>query len=134
LIQLRYCTLEFTPDGAVTRFPDGTEIGAHPHPGNHHYHVISHRLGYGDDVLAYCREHELCHSLVEERLHDRPSRVLWALAHGSTLSGRDAAYEELTAQTLQRWLRANERPIISGVRWDEIKRDALEMLDGHHLV
>lgn len=130
MIQLRYCTLEFTDYGAVTRFPDGTEIGAHPHA-NAHYHVVSHRMGHGDDILAFCRVHELCHSLVEERLHDRPSRVLWALAHGSTLSGRDAAYEEIAAQTLHRWIVSHERPIIGGVRWDEIKADALGMLDGY---
>jgi hypothetical protein len=128
VISLKFCTLEFTDDGAVTRFPDGTEIVAHPHPGNHHYNVISHRLGYGDDILRFCQEHEFAHSFVAERLLDRPSVVLSALAHGTVLSGRNAAFEELTAQAFQRWLRANERPIISGVKWDEMKADALELL------
>jgi hypothetical protein len=129
VITLKFCALEFTPDGAVTRFPDGTEIGAHPHA-NAHYHVIAHRLGYGDDILRFCQEHEFAHSFVAERLLDRPSVVLSALAHGTQFSGRNAAFEELTAQAFQRWLRANERPIISGVKWDEMKADALELLGG----
>lgn len=44
------------------------------------------------------------------------------------LSGRESVEEEIAAQVLQRWLRANERPIVSGVDWDAMKRDALELL------
>jgi hypothetical protein len=45
------------------------------------------------------------------------------------LSGYRSAYEEIAAQTFQRWLRANERPIVSGVDWDRLKAEALELLD-----
>jgi hypothetical protein len=34
----------------------------------------------------------------------------------------------MAAQTFQRWLRANERPILGGVDWDDLKRDALCMM------
>jgi hypothetical protein len=129
VIRLRYAVLGWTPQGCTTFFEDGTEVSAWPHPDMPHYHVIAHRLGYGDDLLAYCREHEAAHLFVEERLHNRPSRVLWALAHGQRISGCDAGYEEMAAQQFQRWLRANERPIVSGVDWDGLKRDALGLLN-----
>lgn len=127
MIALRYASIKFTNWGCTTKFEDGAAIDAFPHD-THHYHVIAHRLGYGDDILAYCHEHEFAHLFLEERLHNRPSKVLWSLAHGDLPSGTDALYEELAAQTLQRWLRSNERPIVSGVPWDALKRDALALL------
>jgi hypothetical protein len=126
VIHLRHCSIEHTPEGCITRFADGSEIASQPHD-THHYAVISHRTGCGDDLLAYCRDHELAHALVEERLHDRPSQILWALAHGHMLTGKEAAYEEIAAQTLQRWVRPNERPIIGGVNWDRLKADFLAL-------
>jgi hypothetical protein len=118
MISLRHCEIEWTDFGCATRFADGSEIGAHPHA-TPHYHVIAHRTGYGDDLMAYCREHELAHAFTQEALHDRPSPILWALAHGDMPSGRAAAEEEVFAQTFQRWVRAAERPIIGGVPWDD---------------
>jgi hypothetical protein len=127
VIRTRYAAVELTAQGCVTHFLDGTSYGAHPHD-THHYAVIAHRCGYGDDLLAYCREHEICHLLVEEWLHDRPSRILWGLAHGEPLAPHEAAYEEIAAQALQRWVRAAERPIIGGVDWDALKHRALVTL------
>jgi hypothetical protein len=126
---LKYATLTFDPKGCSTWFEDGKCAPAVPHD-THHYHVIAHRCGYADDIMAYCREHEFAHSFMEERLQDRPSRVLWGVAHNQQLSGPEAAYEEMMAQAFQRWLRAGERPIISGVDWDALKRDALRLLEG----
>ena len=128
MIRLRYALLSPTTQGCITLFEDGSEASSIPH-NTPHYHVVAHRLGYGDNLLAYCFEHEFCHSFVEERLHDRPSQVLWAVAHGQTLSGPTSAYEEIAAQVFQRWLRANERPILSGVDWDKLKADALVLLE-----
>jgi hypothetical protein len=127
MIRLKYAKVLFTDWGCKTVFLDGTEADAIPHD-THHYHVVSHRLGYGDDVLAYCQEHELAHSFIEEKLHNRPSRVLWGVAHGSMLSGPAATYEELVAQQFQRWVRASERPISSGVDWDGLRRAWEEIL------
>jgi len=120
MIMLHHASVRYTEDGCVSHFRDGTFWGAQPHPENPHYHVISHRLGYGDDLLTYAREHEVCHHLVEEFLYDRPSRVIWSLAHGDELSPSGAAYEEMAAMALQRFLRAGERPIVAGVDWDEL--------------
>lgn len=127
-IILRHSLIEWTDDGCITYFQDGSSIGAQPHPGNHHYRIITARTGLGDDVMAYCRTHELAHLFLEERLHDRPSQVLWALAHGKMLCGADAAYEEIAAQAFQAWVYANRRPIVSGIPWDPLKADFLALL------
>ena len=129
-ISLQFCDVFFTAWGAETIFPDGSRIGAYPHPEMPHYSVIAHRLGYQDDLLRYAQEHEFSHAYVEERLNQRPSQVLSALARGKPLAGPDAAYEEITAQVFQAFLRGNIRPIVSGVPWDRLKADALELLGG----
>jgi len=127
VIQLRFAAVTYTEDGCISWFGDGTFWGAQPHY-THHYHVIAHRLGYGDDVLAYCREHEVCHHLICEWLLERHSPILWGLAHGEEIDPNAAVFEEMGAQALQRWVRANERPIIGGVDWDSLKQRALELM------
>ena len=113
-IRLAHCEIAWIEGGATTRFPDGTHWEAYPHA-TPHYHVIAHRLGYGDDLLAYCREHEVMHALCAEVLLDAPSTVLWKLAHGETIEPAAAVIEEALVMTAQRHLRANERPIIGGM-------------------
>ncbi len=125
-IELSHCRIEWTSTGCITVFSaDGAVIESQPHD-THHYHVIAHRCGYGDDILAYCREHDFLHSFTEQWFYDRPSRVLWALAHGTVTPSPQ--YEELVVQTCQRWLRANERPIAAGADWDGFKRSAVTAL------
>jgi hypothetical protein len=124
VIQLRYCTLEYTPDGAVTRYPDGSSYGALPHD-EPHYHAIAHRLGYGGDILRYCREHEYAHHLIAEEFCSH-SPVIWALAHGERPPRMIAAAEEALVMTLQRYARANEVPMIENVPWRQLKDRLLE--------
>lgn len=127
-IQIGTATVEYTPDGCATHYPDGTHYGAQPHD-THHYHVIAHRCGYGDDILRYCREHEAAHHMVSEWIAGRRSEVLWPLCHGYDPDQAEAVMEEIAAQAFQRWLRANERPIIGGLDWDDLKARALALLD-----
>jgi hypothetical protein len=56
MIELAFATVAATPFGCVTRFPDGAEIAARPHPELPHYHVVAHRCGYGDDLRAFAIE------------------------------------------------------------------------------
>jgi hypothetical protein len=93
------------------------------------YAAVAHRLGYEYDLRRYCQEHDVAHLVIEEALHARPSRVLWGLAHGDPLSPQEAAYEELAAQSLQRFCRANERPIIGSVDWDAMRNQFLVALE-----
>lgn len=127
-IQIGTATVHYTAEGCASRYPDGTSYGAHPH-NTAHYHVISHRCGYGDDILAYCREHEVAHHIVSEWIVGHPSHVIWSLAHGDEPHHGVGTIEEMAAQQFQRWLRANELPIIGGVDWGGLKQRALALLD-----
>lgn len=118
---LENCLLKWTERGAELAFDDGTGCEAWPHPEEPHYHVIAHRCGYGDDLLAYCREHELAHALIVQEFDSLPPVVQWSLAHGMEAPRGEALFEEIAAQTLQRWVRANERPILAGCDWDALK-------------
>lgn len=109
------------------RFQDGTFIDSIPHD-THHYHVIAHRLGYGDDIMAYSREHDVCHAIMAEWFGDVPSPIFWAMAHGEPHDHWGDVYEELAVMALQRFVRANERPIVADVDWDALKARALEVL------
>jgi hypothetical protein len=121
-------SVEFYDWGCRVVYPDGTTVDATPHY-TPHYHVIAHRCGYGDDVLKYCQEHEVAHLFVGEWLGRGESHVLWELAHGRAPDLQIAVQEEATTQVVQRWWRANERPIIGDVDWDALKRVALDLLD-----
>src|SRR5688572_10014257 len=129
MLSLKFCSIEWTDDGCTTIFQDGTKINSYPHD-IPHYYVIAHRCGYGDDILAYCREHDFLHSFCEQYFNDRPSPVLWSLAHGSEIEG--SVYEEIIVQTCQRWIRTNERPIVGGVDWDDFKQQATQRLQSFH--
>lgn len=120
-------TVTYYPEGAFTSYDDGSTYAAHPHD-THHYHVIAHRCGYGDDILAYAREHEICHHIAAEWIGGHTSRVLWPLAHGREPVPYEATAEEALAMTCQRWFRANERPIIGSVDWDDLKRRFLALV------
>jgi hypothetical protein len=128
-LQLRFCCVEWTREGARVTFPGGCDTQAWPHPEVHHYHVIAHRLGYGDDLLAYAREHELAHAVVAEELMDAPSYVLRMLSRGGVVDPKAAVIEEIAAQTLQRWVRANERPIVADCDWDAMKARFLRYVE-----
>lgn len=127
MIQLKYANLIKTAAGCRTTFRDGSHVDAVPH-NTPHYYVIAHRGGYGDDVLAYCRAHEFCHEFLAEKIFDQPSDVLWELAHGRRADNGIVIQEEMATQMFQRWLHANERPIVSGGCWDGWKAEALSLL------
>ena len=127
-IELLTCTVRYDHHEYIdTIFNDGKMWGAYPHD-NHHYHVIAHRCGYGDDIWAYAFEHEFIHSFLAQELDRGNSYVLWSLAHNQKPDPIEAMKEEVLVQTFQRWMRANERPIIGGIDWDDLKSKALGML------
>jgi hypothetical protein len=128
MVILKYCNIIESVSGCITTFPDETSIESFPHD-IPHYYVIAHRCGYGDNLLWYCREHDFFHAFCEEYFHDRPSPVLWSLAHGEEVI---STYEEIVVQTCQRWVRSNERPIIGGVDWDAFRARAVELLEIYH--
>lgn len=128
-IKTKYHEVQFTEWGCQTYLLHGsTACDAIPHPNDPHYAVIAARCGYLDNIMAYCQEHELAHVVVAEFFEDRPSYVISKLIHQENPDKPDKpdnmyliVCEELMAQTLQRYVRANEEPIIGGVAWDELK-------------
>ena len=129
MIQTRFATVKPERWGCAVTFEDRLFCQAQHFPDDPHYRVIAHRCGYQDDTLRYAIEHEVAHLVVEEVLYSRPSRVLWGLAHLEPLHPLDAAYEEIAAQTLQRWARTNERPIVGGVDGDGLRARFEEVLN-----
>lgn len=121
------CAIEWTDTGCRTVFDDGSTLDSWPHE-TPHYFVASHRCGYGDDILSYCRQHDFCHAFTAWKLDHMASPVLFALAHGRDLTPSIAAREECLVQTFQAFLRANQRPIIGNVPWDAWRGEALELL------
>jgi hypothetical protein len=84
--------------------------------------------GLGRDIWQYCFEHEFCHHFVAQWIGDKSSYVLTCLAAGRRPDLQQGVSEEVLTQTFQRWLRTNERPIVSDVNWDEMKARALNIL------
>lgn len=127
-MKLRFSSIDFTPDGAVSSFGDGSSYGAHPHPELHSYHVIAARCGYEGDLLRYAQEHELAHAVVAESFGCH-SPVLWALAHGEEPSALIAAAEEALVLALQRYARTNEHPMIDRIDWKALKERFLTLAE-----
>lgn len=133
-IKLRYVELEpmaFRHEGlwgCITHFSDGKVARSYPHD-THHYHVISHRCGYGEDIEQYCLDHDFVHSFLAEVIDGAVSSVLWAMAHDKVPDQWEALTEEALVQTFQAWLRANVRPILADGDWDIWKREALSSLN-----
>jgi hypothetical protein len=98
----QYCTVELYPDEqlVVTRFSDGTEAHACPHDTpEYHAHALD-KTGR-DDIMLYCWQHDLMHVMIGE-MNDRPSAVLWAVAHELPTDTDACVQEEREAMTLQR--------------------------------
>lgn len=119
IIRTTFATVEWTEEGCVSRFQDGTSWGAFPHDAPH-YRETTKRLGYGDDTLTYCRHHEIAHHLVAEHF-GHPSRVLWPLAHGCLPRALETAGEEALAMALQRFVRRGEEPFVDRVDWRALR-------------
>lgn len=126
-IQFKECRIERDGQhGVVTIFNDGAKWGAYAHQESHYY-VIAHRCGYGDDIDRYCFEHEVAHAFLAEEGYAMGNVIKW-LAHGWEPMQKRATLEEAFVQMFQRWARANERPIIGNVDWDDLKARFIALL------
>jgi hypothetical protein len=107
------CVVTIGPSWVVTRFPDGTEVHAHPTYDDESLHRAL-GLGYtwpypaGDHIAinAMCRDHDYLHSVVAAELGLPWSPTLWAVAHGEPV-GPIGDYEERVV--LARQKAQNER-------------------------
>ncbi len=78
-----------------TIFRDGTKVPAYPN-GESDQKNSATELGYGQDVSAMCREHEILHTWLCELFGLPHSPTLWAVAHGfpEGAAPLSAQYEE----------------------------------------
>jgi hypothetical protein len=93
------------------------------------YRALAERLGYGNDVVRYCLEHDFLHSFLEGEVMGRPSPILWSLAHGWRHPDT-TEYEEALVQLFQGSLRGGwEMTATSPDRdWCAIRQKAWALL------
>lgn len=128
--QLLFCRIDLGDDWISTVFPDGSKYGALPHD-TPEYRALTERCGYGSDIWAYCRGHEIAHSVVAEYVYHAPSRVIWGCAHGKWAAPADILHEEELSVSLQAFARAGVLPGSSapGFSWFVLRDRYLKVCD-----
>jgi hypothetical protein len=108
VLELGGCVVRVFPETRYleTVFPDAAKVSAAPQTVPS-YRATAERLGYGDDVWALCREHEIAHTTLLQALGLEYSPTLWAVAHGAQRAipgapGEMEAEEDLVL-AYQRW-------------------------------
>jgi hypothetical protein len=122
VIKLAGADIILCDDGlTITRYPDDTEVLARaPHSSWAEQSAIDSycaqaaELGYGDDVDAMSREHEIAHHVLASVLGQPHSHTMWAVAHGTKdISG---AAEEAAVMALQRFARKRRANLVDVAR------------------
>lgn len=125
-VELKYCTVEHKGDHVLTTFPDGTSSANWPHPDDQSYIDVAKSCGF-DDLMEYCWEHELLHSIMPEVLFDRPGYVVWMQAHQKPCNLAGAKAEERLIYYIQKWLIATlDEPF--DPQWNDVVRRMNEVL------
>lgn len=94
-----------------TVFPDGSKVPAAPQESDA-YRETARVHGYGDDTWRLCREHELAHTVLLQKLGFRYSPTLWAVAHGHHDSIPESPGE----------MEAEETMVLAYQRWQNVRR------------
>lgn len=128
IFRLEYSTVSFYQTWAWTQFTTGQGWGSVPHRTTA-YRRLTARMGYRRNIIAYCLEHDFLHSYIEQELNDRPSPILYALAHGEP-APKTTAYEEALVQMFQMFLRsgADMTATQPGVDWWKIRENVRQIL------
>ena len=107
----RGCYVRYYPATQFTEtiFPDGASVPAAP-TDTDYYRDMASRLGYGSDLAACSREHEILHTFLAEEQGLPHSDVMWAIAHGSEESVPlwQRECEERVVMEFQRYLNGAE--------------------------
>ena len=77
----QHCWVNASDDWTETAYHDGTRVPAMPEHDDR-YRSLAAEMGYGADVAALSREHEILHTWLAEALGYGSSPTLWAVAHG----------------------------------------------------
>lgn len=125
---LLFCRVAGRDGWTETTFLDGSIYGAHAHE-TKEYRALASNLGYGDDIHAYCFDHEFAHSFLAQELRGSPSPVLWALAHGRK-HPELTVYEEALVIMFQGFLRgvAPMYAVAPDIGWWPIRERAYALI------
>jgi hypothetical protein len=87
-MQFQGCTVRIFPESRYleTVYRDGTKVPAVPH-NTEVYAGNARKYGYGEDTFALCREHEILHTFLAEKMGLPHSPTLWAVAHDFPAGG-----------------------------------------------
>lgn len=107
VISLPTATVEIWPDCVRTTLPGSGQVMAAPEA-TEEYRARARALGYGDDIMAMCREHEILHSLLACWLGLPESPVLARLAAGNPMDREEMEPEEAAVLALQRLCRQHQ--------------------------
>ena len=82
-LHFQNCWVNTSPGYTETGYHDGTRVSATAEDGPE-YSAKAAQFGYGDDLAALSREHEILHTFLAEKFGYGASPTLWAVAHGQT--------------------------------------------------
>lgn len=106
--------VEVWGDSLRTILPDGATVPAAPQD-NDAYRATAARLGYGDDTLRMCLEHEAAHSAVCAWLGLTESPTLGRVARGQGSTAVTDAEEDMVL-AIQRFCRASGIDLLARLR------------------
>lgn len=108
IYQVGKATVEVIEKGTITRFPDGNEVVAWTETGEKYDEQVANAqaLGYGDDVDAMNRDHDLCHNLLAQALGDDFCPVLYGVATHNYVSKELYREREAIVFLMQKLMRA----------------------------
>lgn len=118
-VTLGETSVDFYDIGVDTVLPDGTNVWAEPQ-GSEGYRHMARDLGYGEDTLEMCREHELGHSVLAALMGMPYSPTMWGLTHPP--HNPHYKEEEAVVLSLQRYCR------VMGTKMIEL---AWRLMEGH---
>lgn len=96
--------VEVVETGSRIILPDGTIVFGEPH-NSESYRETARRLGYGEDVLLLCQEHDQAHAWLADAIGLKESPALRVSVGGPGDPALVAADEDATL-SLQRFCRA----------------------------
>lgn len=114
------CWVHVDGNYTETVFQDGTKVTAVPEDSDE-YRAKAARYGYGDQVAALSREHEILHTFLAERLWNHASHALWGVAHGGETGEIEGVTAPLWVQEWEETLVLAFQVFLNGVDGEEIQ-------------
>ena len=124
----QHCWVNASENWTETAYHDGTRVAAVPEFDDR-YRSLAAEMGYGGDVAALSREHEILHTWLAEALGYGSSPTLWAVAHGQ--QGQVAQVWEQEEE--EEWVLAFQTYLNGGPLTPPLERLAARGLDMEEL-